>query len=222
VLEPGLVRLFKQLVQPGMVIVDAGANVGIYTLYGARLTGERGKVYSFEPAPRTFTILKDNVQVNGFLETGIVVLDQAALSDRRGMALLAVYDGDSGHNTLFPDASAPSTVEVRTTTLDEALAGEERVDIVKIDVEGAEPLVLGGMQKILGRSPGIRILMEFAPQNLERSGTGPAAFLKDLKRAGFVIELVDDRSGELRPARDADLLRCFSANLSLRRKETAA
>jgi FkbM family methyltransferase len=221
VLEPGLVLLFRKLVQPGMVVVDAGANIGIYTLYAARLAGERGKVYSFEPTPKTFQILKDNVQVNGFLESGVVVLDRAALSNRCGVAQLAVYAADGGHNTLFPGAEAGGTVEVPTITVDKALSGEARVDVVKIDVEGAEPRVLAGMQTVIKRNPHLRILMEFAPVHLKRAAVDPAAFLDQLAAAGWVMERVDDVTGELRPAERQELVGCFSANLSLRREAAA-
>src|SRR5579863_2330196 len=64
-MEPGPTRLFKEMVKPGMVVVDIGANIGIYTLEAARLMAPTGRVYSFEPAPRVFGILKDNIQVNG-------------------------------------------------------------------------------------------------------------------------------------------------------------
>ncbi len=219
VLEPGLIRLFRRLLGPGMVVVNAGANIGIYTLHAARVVGQAGRVYSFEPTPRTFGILRDNVQVNGLLETGIVILQQVALSDRSGAAKLAIYDNDCGHNTLFSGEGVSDTVEVRTTTLDEALAGERRVDIVKIDVEGAEPLLLRGMTGVLERNPEIRLLMEFAPQHLTRAGCDPAMFLKDLEKDGWLIERVDDLTGDLSPAIPIELLRCFSANLSLRRRE---
>ena len=134
--EPGVTRRFQSLIKPGMVVVDVGANIGIYTLYAARSLGQQGKVYSFEPTPRTFEILKDNIQVNGLLELGLIDLRQAAVTDTVGTAQLAVFADNCGHNTLFFEREKVQQVTVSTVTLDEALGGETRVDVVKIDAEG--------------------------------------------------------------------------------------
>lgn len=218
-LEPGLLRLFRSLIQPGMVVVDVGAHIGTYTLEAARLLAGHGKVYSFEPTPRTFAILRDNVQVNGFLESGNVVLCQAAVADRKGLATLGVYPENSGHNTLFAGSDCPASVEVPTIALDEALAAETHVDVVKIDAEGAEPLILRGMGRILTDNPGIRILMEFAPVHLKRAGFDPGAFVEEIQSMGFSIARVHDVTGERLPVAKEELVQAHSANLWLARGE---
>jgi len=214
--EPGVTARFLALVRPGAVVVDVGANVGIYTLYAARLLQGRGKIYSFEPAPETFRLLHENVQVNGYLETGLVEMHQAAVTDRAGCAQLAVFAGDSGHNTLFWDQEC-ERVGVQTLTLDQILEREPRVDVVKIDAEGSEPLVLRGMRRVVERSPGIRILLEFAPSLLRRAGVEPAAFMDEIAATGFDIRRIHDETGELLEVRREELLSCFSANLELGR-----
>ena len=117
VMEPGVVALFKKLVKPGMVVVDVGANVGIYTLEAARLTGVEGKVYSFEPSPRIYAILKDNIQVNGFLEHGLTCARDVAVSDRAGISNFYVHPDNSGHSTLFRDEGAHEQIDVQTISL---------------------------------------------------------------------------------------------------------
>lgn len=215
--ERGSLQLFREQVKPGMVVVDVGAHIGLFTLSAAKRLQGRGKLYAFEPTPRSFTLLKDNVQVNGFLESGVVVLRQAAISDRSGVASLGVYPENSGHNTLFPVGDCPSSVHVQTLTLDEALAGEDHVDVVKIDAEGAEPLVLRGMTEILHRSPNIRILMEFAPVHLRRAACEPSTLIKQIRSLGFTIAAVNEQTGELMSVSEEELLQGWSLNLLLTR-----
>ena len=223
VLEPGLIARFRSLVKPGMVVVDVGANIGTFTLYAARQLAGRGKIYSFEPTPRTYRILEENVQVNGFRELGLIELHQSAVSDRAGKATLVVFKQDSGHNTLFDDGAAldggggAERVEVPTVPLDEILRNEPRVDVVKIDAEGAEPLILRGMREIVARSPGIRILMEFAPVHLRRAGVDPLAFLDEIASMKFEWRRIHDETGQPMDASREQVAAVFSANLELSR-----
>jgi len=105
-----------------------------------------------------------------------------------------------------------------TQRLDDALADQARVDVIKVDAEGAEPFVLRGMQNVLRSNPHLRLFIEFAPQLLQRAGVDPAAFLDELAEMGLHIRLVDDLSGELRHITTSDLLRCYSTNLGLSRE----
>ncbi|MGD1090981.1 MAG: FkbM family methyltransferase [Bryobacteraceae bacterium] len=215
VMEPGLVALFKNLIRPGMVVVDVGANVGLFTLEAARLTGSAGRVYSFEPTPRIFSLLMDNIQVNGYLESGIVIPKQMAVLDRTGGATLRIYRHDSGHNTLFGADNADEELQVETVSLDEALSSVTRVDVVKIDAEGSEPWILDGMKGIISRNPGIRILLEFAPEHLRRANVEPVSFLDSITRLGLAFARVDDLSGEPRHFPTEELLAFKTSNLFL-------
>lgn len=215
--EPGMMRLFKQLVQPGMVVVDIGAHIGIYTLYALRQLSGHGRVYSFEPTPRTFALLHDNVQVNGFLESGLVRFDRRAVSDRAGAATFTAYAANSGHNTLFAGEAAGETLTVETVALDEALAHESRVDVIKIDAEGGEPLILRGMARILASNPEIRIFVEFGPEHLRRAGIEPLQWLEELVAMGLRVQRVEDLSGELLPLDREAAANCISWNLLLTR-----
>lgn len=215
VMEPGLTKYFCTLIKPGTVVVDVGANVGIFTLLAAKLLEGTGKIYSFEPTPRIYEILRDNVQVNSFLELGIVHLHQLAVTDRSGKACLSIFNNDSGHNTLFRDGKADGEIEVTTTSLDEILATQERVDIVKIDAEGAEPLIVRGMQQVIKRNPKIRILLEFAPVHLKRAGRSPLEVLNEFGSFGFDIRRIDDVNGDLLSVAPGELVEVFSANLQL-------
>lgn len=215
--EPGMMRLFSRLVQPGMVVVDIGAHIGIYTLYALRLLSGHGRVYSFEPTPRTFALLHDNVQVNGFLESGMIHFDRRAVSDRAGAATFTAYAANSGHNTLFAGAASGETLTVETVTLDEALAQEPRIDVIKIDAEGGEPFILRGMTRILANNPEIRIFVEFGPEHLRRAGIEPLQWLEELVTLGLLVQRVEDLSGELLPLDLEAAANCTSWNLLLTR-----
>ena len=215
--EPGMLRLFASLLRPGMTFADVGAHIGIYTLTALRVLAGNGRVHAFEPSPRTFQILRDNVQVNGFLESGSAILHPIAIAGEEGTAELTVYAANSGHNTLFGADTGGERLAVRTRTLDEVLAGEPRLDLVKIDAEGAEPGVLRGMAKLFDRHPGVRVFFEFAPEHLRRAGVDPLQWVNDLTAGGFTLRRVEDVTGELLPVENEDLVHCISWNLLLTR-----
>src|SRR5262249_17015968 len=154
-------------------VVDVGANVGTYTLLALRAIGSSGKVTSYEPTPRAFDILKNNVQVNAFLESGRIDLRRKVVADgTRTSSTFFVTKNCIGHSSLYANHELASNdvepIEVETVSLDEDL-GVGRVDVVKIDAEGAEPAVLRGMQQIITNNPHIAIFIEFAPQHLMRA-----------------------------------------------------
>ncbi len=212
--ERGLGQRFRESLKPGMTVVDVGANIGIYTLHAARAVGNTGRVFSFEPTPRTFGILEGNVDANGF--NARVDLRCAAVLDERSTMPLYVQDVRCGLNSLYGPEGGRS-VMVETVSLDEALSNVPAIHLIKIDAEGAEPRILRGMRRIIEANPGLRIFVEFAPSILLRAGTQPSDFLDDLLAWGFDIQVVEDLSGELLPFERASLLAAFSVNLSLRR-----
>jgi len=212
--ERGLGQRFRQSLRSGMTVVDVGANIGIYTLHAARAVGDTGRVFSFEPTPRTFGVLQGNVDANGF--SARVDLRCAAVLDERATMPLYVQDVRCGLNSLYGRQGSRS-VMVETVSLDEALAAIPSIDLIKIDAEGAEPRILRGMRRIIAANPGLQIFVEFAPSILLRAGTKPADFLDELLAFGFEIQVLDDLSGELLPLQRELLLSAFSVNLSLRR-----
>lgn len=214
--EPGLTRRFREVCRPGGTIVDVGANVGMYTLHGAAAVGPAGAVHAFEPTPDVATLLADNVQLNGFRESGVVTVHRSAVADEPGEAALAVYADNNGHNTLYPKAEGDQTVTVAVTTLDEALVGAP-VDVVKIDVEGAELRVLQGMTRVLAASPGVTVFCELAAEHLVRTGSSAEEFLRRLKDFGWRVQVVEEPTGRPRPIDRARDLSSPSLNLELRR-----
>ncbi len=154
------------LVRPGDVVVDAGANIGVYTARLAQLVGPEGAVHAFEPHP----LALERLGIVAAAEPGVEI-HPVALADRRGRATLSVPRGEDGSPLLALARLGPAedaeTVEVETTTLDAALGADAgRVAFVKCDVEGSELAVLRGALGVL-REARPRVLVE-----LERRHAG--------------------------------------------------
>lgn len=135
--------------RPGMVFADIGASYGVYTLLAARAVGPEGLVLAFEPSQRTFDILKKNVGNNRLRN---VLLFRTALAESRGTGALLLHP-DPSRNSLCRRSARPASVIVPVETLDGVLRtkGIGRLDAIKMDVEGAEALVLAGASKTLER-----------------------------------------------------------------------
>ncbi len=166
-LEPEDVRFFLSLLEPGMTVFDVGANLGTYALLAARRVGPSGRLHAFEPGPATADRLRGNVRLNGLSN---VVVNQAAVSDRAGVITLYLQD-DSDCNTLTAGAGTP--VQVPALTLDDYVGTHNlgQVDVLKMDVEGAEVTALRGGGRLLAAPRAPLILLEFNPQALEKAGS---------------------------------------------------
>ena len=185
--------LLETLIEDGMIVFDVGAHVGTYTLMAARLVGPTGHVYAFEAEAENYAILKKNVELNGYQNVTCV---PKAISNRSGLLTLYVSSQGNDRHTLIGSPAAESQgtpCEVETVSLDEfsASIGWPRVDVVKMDVEGAEPMAIEGMSELFRRSKNLSLVMEFAPDILRASGVTPEEFLTLLTSIGFRISPVE-------------------------------
>ncbi len=164
--EPETVATFQALVQPGMTVADIGANLGHHTLILAALVGKTGSVHAFEPHPETFQELVTNTRLNGY---GHVHCSHMALSSKTGGATLHLAADAAMHSLGSTKYHDEQTVAVETETLDRYVErhGLSRLDLVKIDVEGAERLVIEG---------GAATLEKFAPILIVELSEHSAAF----------------------------------------------
>jgi FkbM family methyltransferase len=198
---------FIRVVKPGDTIVDAGANVGYYTVIGSRLVGERGKVYAFEPEPKNFALLQKNVSLNGLAN---VILEQKALSNRKGILKLFIAGDNKGDHRIYqPHGESRPSVDVEAVRLDDYFKDYPRgIDVLKTDTQGAEGVILEGMTGLLERpTDGPTIFMEFWPHGLKGMGTDAGALLKMLESYNYKFYEFDPKdSSGLRPVETADLL----------------
>jgi FkbM family methyltransferase len=214
--EPGVRKIFNGLVQPGHTVVDVGASIGMYSLCAARIVGEAGSVLAFEPTPRTYRVLVENLKFNGFWDNGLVRAHQLALGETTGTASLYCHPGDFGFNTLYRRDDGGEEIAVRVAAFDEMFP-DVHVDVVKIDAEGAEPAILAGMARTIERNAKIAIIIEFAPSHLERAGVNATGFARQLLHRYDVLA-IDVLDGSTRAVTARELSRSFSVNLLLTRR----
>jgi FkbM family methyltransferase len=191
VFEPAEGRFLMNQISEGSSVVDIGANIGYYTLQFARKVGSRGHVYAFEPDPQNFVLLKKNIEVNGYKNVTPV---QMAVSDVSGVTRLYLSTENKGDHRIFESDESRSSVEIQSTLLDDYFRGSEnKIDLIKMDVQGAEYRALMGMQGVLSRNPGIVLVTEFWPYGLIQSNADPKAYLDLLLSHGFeLLEIRED------------------------------
>ncbi len=214
--EPETTAQLDRLVQPGMVMLDVGAHVGYYACRYARKIGKNGRIYAFEPHPRTFDRLHRNAQPFANVTTV-----QVALADAPGTAVLhdylmmsasgslhydeamidlqkaSVADGDVAPR--LDDQFADQTYTVQTLRADDYLAGQgvKRIDVIKMDIEGAELSALRGLGQTIAHSPGIVMVMEYNPAALKAFGHNPEEALGEVLAMGFHKVQVIEPDGNL-------------------------
>lgn len=171
--EPGNTALMRRLLRPKDVVVDIGANVGIFTCLFAKCVGPQGTVHAFEPEARNAERLRANLALNGF---DWVRVHEAALGARAGRQAIYLCDENRGDHTLIPQAGRP-TAEIEVETFDafaQRELGEQSVRLVKMDVQGYEARVLEGMTESLRTGRVKTILAEFTPSRAREAGDDPA------------------------------------------------
>ncbi len=191
--EPNQTKIVKKYVHEGDVVIDVGAHVGYYTLLMAQLVGKNGKVYSFEPDPVNFELLKKSVEINGFEN---VVLIQKAVSDTTEKIKLFLGDNDSAINRIY-DAKlgdAKKSIDVESVTIDEYFKENDKLfNFIKIDSEGSEAKIINGMEKFLTKNRKLIMMTEFFPFLIKKSGDEPKQYLKSLENSGFELyNILDD------------------------------
>jgi FkbM family methyltransferase len=156
-------RLVQALLRPGMTFVDVGANIGYYTLMAARLVGSAGVVHAFEPHAPMRHKLEENVGRNGFEN---VVLHPEALARETGeVAFYATaWDANQGISSILPGAGRTAVRKVPSLTLDDFVAGlgPRPVDLIKMDIEGAEIFAIQGGRHALSRADAPPLIFEAA------------------------------------------------------------
>jgi FkbM family methyltransferase len=189
--EPAETRFVKTMLRPDDVFVDVGANVGWFTLLASTIVGEAGRIYAFEPRAETGDYLEKTVMLNGL--QGRVVVYHYGLSDTEGQAFLNwAKDTDNPGGSFLTDHVASERMEsqpVALRPLDQL--GLQRVDFLKVDVEGAEMRVFRGALATLERCRPV-ILSELSPDMLERgSGADTEAFFAFFAQIGYRCFTID-------------------------------
>jgi len=183
--EPPVTRVVQQHLRPGGIVVDVGANWGYFSLLAAATVGDGGTVFALEPDPRQFEALSRNVSANGFRQ---VTPLQAAASAEEGRLSLVGYDEGQANRGVsrVADPSEPGRrFDVRATSVDLLTAACPQVDLVKIDVEGAEDAVLEGMRHGLSARRYRALVLELHPDLLRAKRVDPASCVARMREHGY-------------------------------------
>lgn len=188
--EPHVTRVMRPLLQPGTVMIDIGANIGYYTLLAASRVGSTGKVIAFEPGVDNCTLLHKSLQANHFEN---VVLHNVAVADTESVVGFYMYESN-GH--IIPDDLSAHAAQVHTVMLDHVLRDEPRIDLIKMDIEGAEGRALQGMHRLMQRCHPI-IFTELNPSALQAvSYMTPEEYMDRLRAFDYVLCVIDRATGQ--------------------------
>jgi FkbM family methyltransferase len=179
--------VFQRLLRPGMTVVDGGAHVGFYTMLAARGVGPSGSVIALEPDLYNLAALRVNVERAGAENVEVVA---EALADGRGTAQFYETRSTIGSSLLERDDADVRIVQ--TTSIDLLLAGRAVASLlVKLNIEGAEPLALAGARRILSEIESVAIFIEVNPPLLAAAGTDVSTLIDGLQTQGFAVAYVD-------------------------------
>lgn len=205
VYERQVTQEIRNFLKPGIVFADIGSNIGYYTLLAAASFGDSGRIIAFDPSKANCDLLKMSVAANGFKN---VEIHTQAVADIEGVV---GFDMDDS-NGMINKSPAQSAYQVEAVRLDHVLRNEKRIDLIKMDVEGAEGLVLIGADKLVQTHHPV-IFTEFRPPALEfTSDMSGIDFLDRLRALDYELSVIHKKSGAGRvPQTNAEIMECYRA-----------
>lgn len=174
--KPNTTKLIKKRIKEGMTVIDIGASVGYFTQLLARQVGKTGRVLSIEPTPNQFPYLQENIRINGY-------------SDRVKAFNVAAWD----KNEMVKMPPTDKKFDCQAITIDELLEKEgiEKVDFIKIDVDGSEPHTLKGLEKTFEKNPDLQIMFEYYPRCIRENGGNPEEVKATIEKH-FTYDVIPD------------------------------
>ena len=225
-------QTLSRLAEPGMIALDVGAHIGYHSRLLAHSVGAGGRVIAFEPHPEAWAMLRHNTRglpnVTALRLAAAEAAGEAQLHDYLMMSASGSLHYDEalarqqrammGAGDVAPrggNSFEPKRYSVKTVAIDDCLdeLGIARVDLVKMDIEGAELAALRGMRRTIMNSPGLALVMEYNPAALQACGHEPAAALEEALGLGFGRVEAIQADGSLIDWGDADLVERETARL---------
>jgi FkbM family methyltransferase len=197
--EYATLSLIRSIIKPDFIILDIGANIGLHSLVMAASLSEKGKIYAFEPIKKTYDILSENVRING-LENKIALFN-IGLSDRNGMIDFSIPssttvkedDLDAFYAINYDQNILNESAKVATLDTWISTQNIQKVDLIKIDVEGAELLCFQGAVSFFETHKPI-IIMECQESHLKRFDHSIFELLQFLSQFGYAFEEISDHN----------------------------
>jgi len=201
--EPQVAHVLRRYLTAGSVFVDIGANVGWHSAVGSSTVGPTGRVYAIEPNPENARLIGHTVQRNNLTNVELLPF---ALSERTGFAAFRTAIGSNGG---FAGGNDPSFID-HAVTIVPTLRFDDlniaHVDVIKMDVEGAEPMVMRGAVEVIERDHPV-IVFEFSCEMTQRvSGVAPREHLRFFEEHGYTLSIIDRSDGSQIPVTDVDAL----------------
>jgi FkbM family methyltransferase len=197
--ESWIAKVFIDLLRPGMKVIDVGSNIGFYSLLAADKIGESGHLTCFEANPEISSLVFHNLHLNGFHNRSEVVTK--AVYSHSTTLEFKVFESYLGSSSIWADDAHANayrdqlrTINVETISLDEYFPENAQIDLIKMDVEGAEPYVLKGARRIISSNPQVLIIMEFAPSVLKVSYGSIEKFYDEISSYGLTIYKINNDS----------------------------
>jgi FkbM family methyltransferase len=184
--EPELQAQISRYLKPGDVALDIGGNIGCHAALMATLVGEHGAVHTFEPISYNIDALNRMKDINKF---SCLTVHPVAASAKNEILQISPHATNSGGNSIVDDASLPGLQFVRAVSLDSYMSNLDRLDFIKMDIEGHEGSALEGAVEILTRFQPT-VIMELTPGNLRKRGNDPVAVVQRFFDAGLTVEVI--------------------------------
>ncbi len=201
VYEPDVTAVFRRLLSPGMNVLDIGANIGYFSMLSAGLVGAGGHVLAVEPNPANARLLEASRRLNGYDQVTV-----AQFAAGRETGLLALHVAQSNGTTSKPSAELEALLSAQTVpciAIDRLVPADRRIDLIKVDVEGAEYNALLGCTAIITRDRPA-IISEFSPEMMPGiSGISGEEYLRWLSGLGYGISVIQPDGATAPATRDA-------------------
>jgi FkbM family methyltransferase len=186
-------RLVQAVLGSGDIFLDVGANIGYYSLIAAQIVGAGGQVHALEPIPQNVAALRHTIRENGITN---IVVNQVAAGAGPGSLDLFVSDqefGNSGWASVVPSGRRPKVVIVERMAIDDYLTSRsiDRVNLVKLDIEGGELDAFRGMRSLLALPDAPDLLFEVNPDLLERLGSESRDLTRFIAERGYALYRVE-------------------------------
>jgi len=179
-------KLLRSVLSAGAVVVDAGANIGVYSQFLSRCVGPTGVVHSFEPSPENFRRLQSATR-----KLANVRLCQVAVGEYSGKSKLYVSDQlNVDHRTYATEEDSRPAVQIDAIALDNYFEPDQHVDLIKMDIQGYELHALRGASRVLADNPDAKLLLEFWPYGLKQAGVNWVELMDVLQTKNMSVSQV--------------------------------
>ena len=182
-------QVLKSVLSPGAVVVDAGANIGIYSQFLSHCVGSAGVVHSFEPSPENFKHLQSATR-----NCANVRLSLVGVGERSERSKLYISDQlNVDHRAYLPEGNSRRIIDIDIVALDDYFKPGQRVDLIKMDIQGYELHALRGATRVLTDNPAAKLLLEFWPYGLKQAGANWLELIDALESKNMAICEVTNR-----------------------------